>query len=311
MHLGPRFLTITTVFLASCFTARAETITDEFRVKPGGELVVVSDLGAIEVETSRNNVVEVRVDSNRWDDDDMKITMEQQGNKVLVRGKFDNRRRWNNIKVVYRISVPREFDVDLDTKSGSIKVNDLEGSVSVSTAGGSLKFGNIVGPVSGKTSGGSISLEGGDGTVKLRTSGGSISVGDVKGDLDLNTSGGSINIGMVEGNIDAVTSGGAIHIDEAHGAIDARTSGGSITAYISEQPDSDSQLRTSAGTITVYLNEDIGLNVEARTSVGSVKSEFPIHGKFKSKKTMSGPINGGGPELFLRTSAGSVKIKKR
>ncbi len=311
MYFRPSFIIIAALCVTTGESVHAETITDEFRVKSGGELVLVSDLGAIEIETAKTNQVEVRLDANRWDPEDMEVTMEQQGNKVLIRGKFKDRQRWRNMKVVYRITVPREFNVDLNTKSGSIKVNDLVGKVAVATAGGSLTFGNIVGPVTGKTSGGSISLEGGDGPVNLRTSGGSINVGDVQGELDLHTSGGSINIGKVDGDIDAVTSGGAIHIDEAHGAIDARTSGGSITAYISQQPNADSQLRTSAGTITVYLEEGIGLDLQARTSVGSVKSEFPVNGKFKAKKGMSGPINGGGPELFLRTSAGSVKIKKR
>ncbi|MEM7281217.1 MAG: DUF4097 family beta strand repeat-containing protein [Pseudomonadota bacterium] len=291
--------------------ASAKVISEEFRVRSGGELSVVSDIGQISVETSRGNRVEVRVDINEGDPDQLNVTMEQDGNKILVRGKFTENRRWRRLKVKYRITVPDKFNVDLETKGGSIQVNDLTGTVDVSTAGGSLKFGNIVGPLNGRTSGGSITLDGGDGMVTLRTSGGSINVGDVTGDLDLHTSGGSINIGMVEGNVEANTSGGAIHIEEAHGAIDASTSGGSITAYISQQPQADSQLQTSAGTITVYLAEDLRLDLKARTNVGSVKSDFRVNGATKSKRSLSGSINGGGPELYLRSSAGSVKIKKR
>ena len=267
--------------------ASAKVISEEFRVQSGGELSVVSDTGQISVETGRGNRVEVRVDISEGDPDQLEVTLTQQGNKVVVTGRFTENRRRHRVRVRYQITVPDRFNVDLETKGGSIQVNDLTGTVKVSTAGGSLKFGNIVGPVNGRTSGGSITLDGGEGRVTLRTSGGSINVGDVMGDLDLHTSGGSINIGMVEGNIEANTSGGAIHIEEAHGAIDASTSGGSITAYISQQPQADSQLQTSAGTITVYLAENLRLDLKARTNVGSVKSDFRVNGTARSKRSLS------------------------
>ena len=291
--------------------AKGETISEEYKVRPGGELVLVSDRGHVEVTTGSSNRVSIEVRINGEDTDLMQVETQQDGNTITVRGKYKDKHNWRRLKVRYDIKVPERFNVDLSTGGGGIGVSRLEGEVDANTSGGSLKFGNIRGSVQGRTSGGSIYLEGSEGPANLHTSGGSINVGDVMGDIELHTSGGSINIGQVEGSVDATTSGGAIHIEEAHGAIDARTSGGSITAYISEQPKEDSQLRTSAGTVTVYLAEHLQLDISARANTGSVKTDFPIDGQTKAKRRLSGSINGGGPELYLSTNAGSVRIKKR
>lgn len=291
--------------------AGAGTLEEEFDVRPGGTLTVISDRGQITVETSRRSEVVMEVDIEGPDADNMRIETQKNGNNVIIRGRYRGDNGWRSVKVRYRFLVPTEFNVDLKTGGGSINISDLKGEIDVQTSGGSMTFGNIDGPVRGRTSGGSVTLEGSRGPARLRTSGGSINVGDVVGNLILFTSGGSINIGEVEGDVDAKTSGGAIHIEQAHGAIDAHTSGGSITAYISKQPESDSQLRTSAGTVTVYLANGIGVDLNAQTSMGSVKTDFPVDGVTKAKRRLSGPINGGGPELFLSTSVGSVRVKSR
>jgi hypothetical protein len=52
--------------------------------------------------------------------------------------------------------------------------------------------------------------------------------------------------------------------------------------------------------------------VDAKTSGGKVVTEFPVivQGELK-KSVLVGKINGGGPELLLRTSGGNIKLYKR
>ena len=96
------------------------------------------------------------------------------------------------------------------------------------------------------------------------------------------------------------------------GPIIASTSGGSVSAYISRQPESNCDLRTSGGKIEIYLVDDIAINVDAKTSGGKVVSEFPVMVQGEVKKSvLVGKINGGGPELLLRTSGGNIKLYKR
>ena len=76
------------------------------------------------------------------------------------------------------------------------------------------------------------------------------------------------------------------------------------------QPSGDSELETSGGTIRVELADGIALDVEANGGSGGVHSDFPIGGSTHSEHTLRGPLNGGGPRLYLRASGG-IEIERR
>jgi len=146
--------------------------------------------------------------------------------------------------------------------------------------------------------------------LELRTAGGSISIDDLQGDIDANTSGGSISVGNIQGDVELHTSGGSIKTDNIYGEIDAHTSGGSIQVSFAQQPTKDASLTTSGGSIVASLPDDIAISIDASTSGGRVKSEFDVTGRVK-KQSIRGDINGGGPELTLQTSGGSIRITKQ
>lgn len=286
----------------------AQDINRTLNVAEGGTLTIDSDLGSIDVKTRQGTTVEIDIEfearsggSRRLkeflEDFDVDIRHSRDDVTIIAEYDRDDRRFWDRIgryvRVRFYITVPKVYNVDLKTSGGSISVDDLEGEVFARTSGGSLEFGRIIGPVEGTTSGGSIRLS------------------ECKSIAKVKTSGGSITIGRVDGEVRAVTSGGSIRVDEVMGAIDATTSGGSVTASISKQPQSNCRLKTSGGGITVYLTEDVGVDLDARTSGGRVRTDFPvtIRGEI-SKRALRAKINGGGPELYLRTSGGSISIKE-
>jgi len=283
-------------------------VKKSFQVGVGGRLTLETDIGSVEVQSRDGNTLDVEVlfqerhgGRRRMEDflEDFDIDFQQRGNDVFVKAEYlrDRSGFWDSIgryvRVEFRVTVPRKYNVDLQTSGGSISVDDLEGEVMAKTSGGSLEFGRIKGSVRGRTSGGSIDLEECDGRV------------------DVETSGGSIDIGKVRSDVRAHTSGGGIHVEEVMGTIDASTSGGSVTAKITRQPQSNCQLKTSGGGITVYMARDVKVNVDARTSGGRVSTDFPVtvQGEL-SKRSLHAPINGGGPELYLRTSGGSIYIRE-
>ncbi len=143
----------------------------------------------------------------------------------------------------------------------------------------------------------------------LRTSGGSIELAAITGEVDAYTSGGSITLGKIVGDVKVKTSGGSISVDEVVGNVNAHTSGGSVKVRFAAQPTQDSRLTTSGGSITAYLESSVGINLDAKTSGGRVSSEFAVKGLIKRTK-IKGEINGGGPQLTLKTSGGSVRVKK-
>jgi len=145
--------------------------------------------------------------------------------------------------------------------------------------------------------------------IDLDTGGGSIELDDLNGTVRAKTSGGSINLGKIEGDVNVNTSGGSIHVEEVAGNINAHTSGGSVTAKITTQPTSNCRLSTSGGSVTAYLSPSVEVDLDAGTSGGRVRSDFDVEGRV-SKRRIKGKINGGGPELKLKTSGGNVKVKK-
>ncbi len=217
----------------------------------------------------------------------------KKGNDVIIVAR--RRDGWSrsrvNIPLKYEITIPEKFSVDLATAGGSIDLDDLDGEARVRTSGGSLRIGHVTGEVKGFTSGGSI---------RLKSSGAS---------AELHTSGGSITVGKIAGELKASTSGGSVSIDEVGGTVNVSTSGGSINATITRQPKRDCSLKTSGGGITVYVDRKLNLNIDASSSGGGVKSDLPVTVRnWDSRRKLRGTLNGGGPELHLRSSGGTVRI---
>jgi hypothetical protein len=309
-------------------TARAEdenTITKSFKVQPGGKLIVDTDLGSIDVRGTEASSVDITVtrEVRRGSEEkvlaEFKLDFEQRGNDVYVtgdRGRHGFGLFWddlgNRLRVRFAVTVPKAYNIDLKTSGGSIGVNDIQGRVETRTSGGSLSYDRIKGDVLGKTSGGSIRIGAVDGEVEVHTSGGDIRIDETMGNVLARTSGGSIRINKAGGEVDAHTSGGSITADDVMGALKADTSGGSVTATISVQPKSRCELSTSGGSVTVYLAANVAMDVDAHSSGGHVSTDFPvtIQGEIK-RDSLKAKINGGGPELYLRTSGGGVHIRKK
>ncbi|WMS85697.1 DUF4097 family beta strand repeat-containing protein [Pleionea litopenaei] len=286
-----------------------QTVEKTFDVKAGADLVVDTDIGSIHVETHSSSQITAKIEIEGLDDDEFSVRFNPSNGGLRIDGdKQSSDWGWGSRRVKFSLVVPKEFNVQLETAGGSISIDDLQGNVDVRTSGGSLTFGNIIGNIDGRTSGGSISVDGAEGDVRVRTSGGSLSLGDIKGTLHGRTSGGSISLGLVTGPADVATSGGSIRIKNAGGEVKARTSGGSVDVTFTQQPKGNSDISTSGGSITARLSKDIAVNLYARGR--KVYSDFPVNGETEAKYKLRGPINGGGPELELQTSSGSVYIKE-
>jgi len=319
---------LTLVFALPVSADVRDTISKSFKVEAGGKLTLEADLGSIKVEGAEGDNVKIEVvrEADTSSDkkakdifDDFQVDFEQRGNDVFVKADlrhdgFDGflERIFNRLHVEFIVSVPRVYNTDLRTSGGSISVDNVQGETRSKTSGGSLHFDLIAGNVWGRTSGGGIRIGEVEGEVDVHTSGGGIQIERTKGPILARTSGGSIRIKNAGSEVDAHTSGGGITVEEVMGAIQADTSGGSVTATITQQPKSSCKLTTSGGGITVYLAEEIAADLNARSSGGRVTTEFPVTVQGEVRKNeIQAKLNGGGPELYLRTSGGSVHIKKK
>jgi DUF4097 and DUF4098 domain-containing protein YvlB len=322
---------VATGALATVSAETTGTLRRTFDVTPGGNLAVDIDVGGIDVSGGSGSQVvieyvrKVSADSKEEEERYLRehvVTMEQTGDTVRIHARGPNRTNnrswWRSLfsdgggrNFHLKVTVPEQFHAQLRTAGGGIEVVALRGTVKANTSGGGLKFADIAGDIEGNTSGGGIDLDHCNGAVNVHTSGGAIHSSEGEGHLYVRTSGGGIAIRTHRGDVDAETSGGGITCSGIAGNVQAHTSGGGVRAELTQQPAGDCRLSTSGGGVTVTLPADVAANLDASTSGGDVDCDLPVTvtGTHK-RRSLRGTINGGGPEVHLRSSGGGIEINK-
>jgi hypothetical protein len=288
-----------------------KTVEKVFTVTSGGTLTLDTDLGSVDIQSLPGNTVKVSVlfiaDARNQEKaqrifSDFDLAFNQSGGNVEITGEYQG---WQGVRglfghdrsqleVEFTITVPPQYNLNIETAGGNLSVGDLKGTVRLETSGGNIHLERIEGKLRGTTSGGDIML------TRCTAS------------ADLVTSGGNIIVEEVDGPIVARTSGGNVTIREARGSVDASTSGGNISAFIADQPTEDCRLETSGGNVEVYLASDISVDIDAEANGGSLSTDFSVAMRGEiGEGVLRGAINKGGPELRLRTSGGNVRLYEK
>jgi hypothetical protein len=201
------------------------------------------------------------------------------------------------------ITVPWQFNLDLTTGGGDMRIGDILGWLRAQDVGGSVSIGYVSGNVYAATGGGSIHLLGADGNADLETGGGNIHCDYVAGDAKLYTRAGAITLARAGGNVEAQTTGASVAVE----------AGGSIHAKIAGQPKSDSYFKTAAGEIILELPAEIKATIDAYGSrySGRIDSDFVLTMEASAREELKGEINGGGPVIVIPDGAGDIHIRRR
>lgn len=272
-------------------------IEKDFSAKSGGNLLLETDAGDVDIQTWDKEEVVVKVDiegsdrrSERFD-----VKFSESSDRITIIGKVNDNSffKWNvgDLDVVYHITVPKKYSVKASTSGGNMTLNNLEGDVRFETSGGNITVSTVEGIVNVNSSGGNLDARKIKGALKGETSGGNVRADDIAGDVNVETSGGEIELSSIDGSVHAETSGGGVtlRLNGENKGVDVHSSGGDIN---------------------IFLNESVAANLEASTSGGKVRCELPITVKGEiSDEELRGKINGGGNVIRAETSGGDVKIK--
>jgi len=275
----------TVIGIGKAHSGNENIIQKTFSVAGGGTLFLDAATGTVDVRTATGGMVAVKVipllKTDRVEERqrllaNLQVDITQQQNDVRVTAKFrhetsDDERR--QVRLHFEISVPPDYNLDLNTV-GRVRTGDLRGNVKVETAGGEIKLGNI------------------------------------SGALTVDSSGGSLTADSVGGPIKAATAGGSISLKEVLDSVQVETGGGDFTAYLSQQPRSDSSVLTSGGNIKIRLAQDVGVDLFAVTTSGRMITDDPALTEPHAKQNvLQASINGGGAKLILRAAAGSIYLR--
>ncbi|HEX4049338.1 MAG TPA: DUF4097 family beta strand repeat-containing protein [Steroidobacteraceae bacterium] len=268
-----------------------------FSVSPGGELTLDTDVGSVVIVGRDGHELDVHATVSGSADflGHFSIMAVQGPQGVTVTGRMQ-RLGWlgewfesGRHRVTYTIELPRDYVTDIRTSGGSLDLRHLSASTQ------------------GRTSGGSVTVDDVHGEVRMRTSGGRIEASELAGPADLRTSGGSIDVSGCTGDLTARTSGGSIRLERIDGSVQAYTSGGSVTAEV--RSNRGVSLATSGGSIALLLPANAVGSLDAHTDGGRVESTIPLSSVvIASRNELRGAINGGGQQILLRTSGGSIRV---
>jgi DUF4097 and DUF4098 domain-containing protein YvlB len=129
-------------------------------------------------------------------------------------------------------------------------------------------------------------------SLTLQTTNGSIDVSDTRGDNVLRTTNGQIIFAHGAGSVDAETTNGGIRVDLRD-----------VT------PGRPLRFITTNGGVSLELPSNLAADVEASTTNGTISSDLPVLTNHAESHRLSGRVNGGGQELRVRTTNGTITIR--
>ena len=144
--------------------------------------------------------------------------------------------------------------------------------------------------------------------IDAQTGDGDIQAGDLTSNTSLRSSDGDITVDAFEGGeLDVHTSDGDIIVDRLDGSrAEIRTSDGDIVLRSVRAP---IDVSSGDGDITVTAPADLAADVYLEGEDLSVAEGLELLGRIRSH-SVQGTLNGGGPNLELRTGDGAITLRQ-
>jgi hypothetical protein len=129
--------------------------------------------------------------------------------------------------------------------------------------------------------------------------------------VQFETTNGAVRLENLKGQIVASTTNGGVRGSGLSGSVKASSTNGGVTIEMSSVT-GDVDLGTTNGGIRLELPADVKAALDARCVNGgiSVSDDLPFQGE-RTRRRVSGTLNGGGPRISVETVNGGVRISAR
>jgi hypothetical protein len=188
------------------------------------------------VKRSSNNEVKVTLEYT-FDDEDYKPSFEQDGDRLVIKEKFENS-RWNRGYAKWTLEVPNGMELEFKTGSGNIEVDGVDMDILAKSGSGDIEVSDL------------------SGVMRINTGSGDIDLSNVKGQSKGNTGSGNITLSRVEGDSDFNTGSGNIRARGISGAVDFNTGSGNIE-LIDVEIKGRSRINTGSGNAELELSSQL------------------------------------------------------
>lgn len=284
--------------------ASQRTETSAIPADGAKEVLIDIDLGRVELYPQK--LSEVRVEAayglsgglvrreQSHSVDDFQVSLD--GTETIrVVGTAPKGKNLSIVNATYRIYLPENLKVRVNTGAGSVMVGDYEGDLYVNTKLGVIDLVAVTGNVEAETASGTIVMH------------------DITGKVTARTSAGRVNLQRIMGAVEVDSGTGVISVeDQSGGTLVAETKTGSINVQSSFPLDGDMLLRTSAGSIELNLPAESSMKVSAQTKTGSIAApDFMKITQNGPSRSASGVANGGQHTITLEAQMGTITLHTR
>jgi hypothetical protein len=304
------------------------------------ELRIVARPGApppeltITGENRRDISAEFHVHSNGYDEAEAQrlakataLTIERDGVRMLVSLVYPREGR-QSVTLVMR--VPSRLQIKLDPTRSQTRISGVA-DVDLTNSGGESEFKQIAGRLSGSYRGGELQVID-CGSVKLTTNGADVRLEQIRREVSLNMRGGELKGAEIGGAIDLDTNGTDVtleKLDKTSGMIRINAAGGSVSVKglrtegrIDARGAEVDAVIERAAPLAIYADggDSVeitpppgGYQLDAVATDGSITLppgtiEVAENGQ---ERRATGPVNGGGPTITVRSSHGSITVRSR
>lgn len=279
--------------------AQPEEYLKSYSVSAHPSVQVRATFGFVHVTTSNSTEVQfdVKYDKADWAQE-LKLDSSQEGNTVALEARVAEHSWWGwghfgSRRLNIEVRMPQNADLKIETSNGAVDVSSVDGDVSIHTSNGRVNAERLSGTIDIGSSNGGITLNALHGTVKAYTSNGVIRAAGLEGKCWMATSNGGVN---VDGRFES------LDIATGNGSVVARAEPGSKIS-------SGWSIHTSNAAVTLSVPKDLAATLDASTSNGGITLDLPLTLQGASSNTrIRGALNGGGPEVSIRTSNASIRV---
>lgn len=265
----------------SAATVHADDYTKSFTVSNRANVRVETGDGSVVVTTGDTKEVEFRVEYQGYTlGKSLEIESNQHGDEVELIARMPHGLHISlgtMRRLHIEVRMPKDADLQVRTGDGSIKVNNVSG------------------------------------TVDLHSGDGAITAGGLKGSVRIHTGDGSIEAAEMDGKCDASSGDGRIRLSGRFDVLGAKSGDGSVSveALRGSKIDSGWSITSGDGSIDVALPADLPANIEASSGDGRITTDIPITMEgVISKSRVHGKMNGGGSTVTIHTGDGSIHLKQ-
>jgi len=274
--------------------AQAEEYSKSYTVSGRPAVHVHVDDSQVHIVTGGTQQVDFNV-SREGSFDHLQINSHQDGNRVEISVLQERGIHIGNTErhLMTEVHMPRDADLQIETRDGRVDLASVNGDIVIHSTDGAVTASQLTGKI------------------ELQSVDGSINADALKGDARVHSTDGAIELTHFDGQCDVSSTDGAVRAEGRFDSLKLVSIDGSVVAKIADGSKMTSawQIRTVDGSVNVSLPRDFQANLDASTQDGRIRLDVPVavQGEI-SKSRVRGTLNGGGPELTLKSTDGAIRI---